>query len=285
VATRVLNIENFILKDLSATEGFTSLDQRYMWGGAKPAGLAADAKISVKYHLHDGTAGGADKINLASHVTGKLSKDNIDLISKTATMLSAADILMSTSSTQTISDQFNDKMDKTGGPISGPVTVSGTINSGFFMEFDAATTATSGTVGSNISDIYAESGISRRGLSTSSSGTLFAQSQRLRYGDYVACFRVKVDANISTNPVCKLYITDGTKETSLVITPNMFATAGQYDMVYLEFRHKNNHGTTARPNITVGTYFYGGVTNMNVDSVVVTPIHTTVYDDDTNTLL
>jgi hypothetical protein len=284
VAERLQNIENFILKDASAMDGFTNLDERYMWGGTKPSGLDSSVKLSIKYHLHDGTSSGADKIDLVNHVTGKLKKSNIDLTSGTQDMLTAQDIMLSTTSEKSVAERFTEKYDVTGGPINGPVSIAGAASSRFFIELDVAETNLTGTVGINVTDSKAESGVARRALSSGSSGKLFEHSHKLRYGDYVACFRVKVDSNTSTNNICKFYITDGYKETSLTVTPKMFTTANEYDMVYLEFRHQNNHGTSSRPALKIGAHFYNGITNLNIDSVVVLPIHTAVYDNDAATL-
>ena len=284
ISERLNDIENFMLYDESLSSGLLSLDERLMWGGKRPLISGSPAPlISIKQHLHSGTQGQATKIDLSSHVTGLLKKTNIDLTSNTISMLSASDIRMSTSSSQTIAEKFTEKMDKGGGTFTGNIIVQGNFTSRTHVELDAKDIPYSAGQGYTVSasDVYADSEYARKASSINGNGALCYQPVNLRYGKYVAIFRMKALANTSANTVARIAVkaTDGTTDLGVILLkPTDFAKANTYQSFFVEFDHEyfNGHNKTVIPQV----YFYTGVTDISVDSIVIEPITTALYDDD-----
>lgn len=284
VSQRFVGIENFTLYNESKELGFNTIDERLMWGGQRPS-IGGDPAplISIRQHIHSGTAGQADKISLTSHVTGLLKSVNIDLTSNSVNMLSASNIRMSTSSAQTISDKFDEKMDKGGGSFTGDVTIEGNFTSRGHVEMDAKDMLSSAGKGysASASDPYADSGYTRKAVSANTTGILCYKTVNLRYGKYVAIFRIKVLSNASTNTIAKIGIkaVNGTTDlAAILVKPTDFASANTYQSFFVEFDHGyfGGHYKTVTPQV----YFYTGVTDLSVDSIVIEPITTALYDDD-----
>lgn len=283
ISARIELIEDFIVMDRSIdVDGHANLDERYMWGGAWPTNpLNATeyaAPISIKTHRHDGTYQGASKISLYSEVTGLLGKANIDLTSGEASMVTAADIYMTTAKTQTINTALANKFDKSGGTITGEVNILGNFRSLTMAEIDAV--ATTKVVGADVTDINSYSGYARQGLSSNGTGVLSSLSIPFRYGKYVAAIRVKVASNVSNASVASILISDGTTThvTDSIVPSALKST--DYEMIYIEFEHKNRSGTSGKKNLSVVINFYSGITHLSIDSIVIQPVTTALYDDD-----
>ena len=289
VGDRILNLEVYTRKGDSASQGYSDLDERYMWGGTRPTVNSSPAPlISIKGHSHDGTSGQADKIDLGTHVSGNLSKVNLDISSGTTSMLTAQDIKMSSASSETIPQALANKMDKDGGTFSGDMAVEGNFKSLSFFEVEAKDTGYSTGLGyvESGSDNRAYSGYSRQATMAATSGLLSFSSHKLRYGRYVAVFRVKSSSISGSTPLAKFSIQEsidtvsGSTIEELVVTPDDFDVSGEYKEFYLEFKHANTAGISARTYIHPRIDFYTGVADLSVDSIVITPITTAIYDDD-----
>lgn len=286
VDERILSIENFTMKGESSVQGYLNLDERYMWGGSRPnIGETPVPLVSIVGHSHDGSVGQADKIDLSSHVSGLLSKYNIDITSGGSSMLTAQDIKISSASTETIPEALAKKMDKTGGSFEGNIVVEGSFNTLMNIEIDAKDTfyETGKSYVQSGSDNYAFSGYARKAGSAALTGTLSTVNAKLRYGKYVSAFRMKSSDSTSAQSLCKILVKDSVSNTNvaeLILQASDFDTVGEYKTFYLEFDHKNITGTSERGYIVPEVYFYTGIADLSVDSIVIVPITTAVYDDD-----
>lgn len=283
ISQRLDELEDFVVMDKSIDiDGHANLDERYMWGGAWPVNPLNPSQyalpVSIKTHRHDGTYQGATKINLYSEVTGMLGKSNIDLSSGGANMVTASDIYMSTAKTETINSAMSNKFDKTGGAITGPVVFGANARSLTMAEIDAYETTK--VVGSEVTDFNAYSGYARYAASAGSSGVMASIDVPFRYGKYVAAIRMKVSSIMSSASVAKITISDKLSvHATDTVRPNYFKDT-DYDTIYIEFDHKNRTGTAGKKNLKIDIEFYAGVTNMWIDSIVIQPVTTALYDDD-----
>lgn len=286
VDERIQDIETYTLMDDSSTNGYANLDERYIWGGTRPLVNSEPAPlISIKGHYHDGSPGQANKIDLAQHITGTLSKTYLDLDSGTPSMLSAQDIRMSEVSTETIPEVLETKFSKDGGTIDGNVVVVGSFKSLTHIELEAIDTYydTGKGFSQATGDNYAFSGYCRRGLMSNSAGTLLRSEEVLRYGKYVAAFRMKVSDNLSGQIICYLSILNSILDSRIEevsIRASDFDAPNEYKTFYLEFDHKNLYGSSTRAYIVPEVEFIPNIADLSIDSVVITPITTAVYDDD-----
>jgi hypothetical protein len=276
VAARLTDTEAFVMKGQMIDDHIpANLDERYMWGGPVPPDAAL---LSIFKHKHSGGDANPSKIELSSEVAGLLGKSNMDLVSGTESMLTAGDMYMSTAMTQKISDAIGGKFDKTGGEISGETNVSGNFSSLTSAEIDAYETLK--VVGSNSSDIGCYSGYSRKGISTDPSGLLLEKSIKLRYGKYVAAIRLRVGDNSSLSYLGRITMSDGYASHVVdYIVPNHLRST-DYEMIYIEFDHKNRIGSPGKKDLKIEIDFYTGVTSLDIDSIVIQPVTTAVYDDD-----
>lgn len=282
VAKRLDFLESFVVMSKSIDEdGFDNLDKKYMWGGSWPENPSNSnikaSPISIKTHRHTGDYKGAQKIDLTGEVTGNLSKNNLDLSSGSSDMLSSEDIYTSRAKTMTISRSLDSKYDKSGGVIGGSVTVSENFKCLTMAEIDA--TLTRKSTGIESQDYGAYSGYARKGLSGNKAGDILVWKEHFRYGQYVAGFRMKVKSNSSSTPILKITIGDGQEiHTTDTLSPNFFASS-DYEMFYIEFNHKNRVGTSGKKKLDIKIHFYNGITDLNIDSIVIQPVTTALYDD------
>lgn len=262
---------------MTALENYEDLDIRYggaLWG-AIPDGL----RPTILGHLHDGSGTGAPKIDVGLHVTGKLKKANINLVRTDATAITGEDIAVSASTDQTIASRFNDKLDKTGGTITGSgaqLVVNGPFNSRIYKEADAKDCIpSSGATGTSVADaIGAFSGTAVRGTPANAAGDLVAYTSTLRYGDYSLGLRMRVSSIASIQGIGKVKVYSGTTlMNEVVIVPSDFAGT-EYQMFYVGFTHKNDW------NVKVNVSWYGpaAACDLTIDSLVITPLHITAYD-------
>lgn len=264
---------------IGALEDYTDLDARY--GGATWNGLAPETRPTILGHLHSGTATGSSKIDLLSHVTGKLSKVNINLTRTDVNGITGEDIALSPATDQTIASKFNDKLEKTGGTIQGVgayLSVNGSFNSRVYKEEDAY--LCSGTTGTNIADTEAFSGTAKRVLSSNAAGNLIHYTSQLRYGDYSLAFRLRVSNIAPLQSIGKVKIYSGTTLTKEVeIIPSIFESTS-YQMFYVGFTHEDNI------NVNVDVYWYGVsiqppiACDLVIEGITITPLHLTAYDID-----
>lgn len=280
---RLEDLESFITLIDSQGRGYQDLDNRYMWGGEFPPGLTPGTLISVKYHQHSGEIGGAEKINVATDITGLLAKQNMRLgvsaSGDNSGMLTAGDIYLTTAANKTILKALDEKMDKAGGSFTGDVTVLGRFKSRIMAELEAVDTAH--FTGRDVIDPEADCGVARSALSTDGSGDLVRAMVNLRYGKYVAIVRCKVASKSSSIPVASFKIRDTSATGSPLILnrniqPNFFHTEG-YEHLYIEFEHKRIDGTSKAP-LEFFIEFNTGVTQLRIDSIVITPLTTALYD-------
>ena len=281
VAARLNEIERFVVMAKSKLDGHMDLDSRYMWGGSWPTDSNNNkaANISIKTHRHTGTFDNAQKINLSSEVTDKLSKLNIQLTSKDINMLTANDIYTTAAMTETISQSLDKKYDKTGGTISGNVFVQGNFRCLTMAEIDCKDTAK--VVGTDRQDYKAYSGYSRYASAATASGKLVETIVPLRYGKYVAGIRMKTGSQTSASPVIEVVISDqnnivATRDT---LAPNTFKT-NDYETFYIEFEHANRSGSVTKADAKIVINFFNGITSIDLDSIIIQPVTTAVYDDD-----
>lgn len=280
---------------IAALEDYEDLDERF--GGSTWRGLwTASHDVNgdpidgiplpptIMGHLHDGSTTGAPKIDLSRDVTGVLSKAGIDLANETG--ITGEDIKLSSGSTKTITERFDDKYDKTGGSLSGPVAVGGTFNSQIYKEADAYWLVPGvGSVGTQVADQDAYSGQARKVLASGGAGNLLYYGTNMRYGDYSVGLRMKVSSVDSPQAVGKVVVySSGTMVKTVDIIPNRFESV-EYQMFYVTFKHKR--GTSADKSVQVYVKWSGSSVvpveqscDLTADSIVITPVHPAVFDRD-----
>lgn len=245
---------------------------------------------TIMGHLHNGTQ--AQKIDLRSQVTYKLSSTNINLDRVTVGALTADLICLSATTDQTIASRFADKLDKVGGTISGNLAVSGQLNSMITKEVESKDGISSSTpTGTNVSDAGTNSGIARRGTPTDASGIIFTYASQLRYGDYSVGLRLKLSDASSTLSIGKFRVYSGQTlvSTSEIIpsklepiNPADLTQGADYQTIYAPLVHKVRDGVVDK-NVTVRVDWYGSSLvpaipcTMYMDSVVITPVNIAVY--------
>lgn len=277
---------NTVNDRISALEDYTDLDERYggaTWRSIYLAHLADPSKPkapTIMGHVHDGSATGAPKIDLALHTTGKLDKGRLDLSGSGA--LTGEDIRLNRNTTQTVAAKFDDKLDKVGGTIQGTnayLTINGPFNCYVYKEAEAyQCVPSSGAVGTNIADTGAFSGTARKATSSNAKGNVMHYSSKLRYGNYSLCLRMKVSNRAPLQSIGKVKICSGSTVMKQVeIIPARFQTT-DYEMFYVAFEHKGN------PTVNVYIEWYGTsvqpvvACDLTIDSLVITPLHVTTYD-------
>lgn len=259
---------------IEALEDYTDLDIRYIGiNSPQPA-------PTIMSHIHVGTPNGPPKIDLTNHVTGVLNKANINLLKTSPASLTAEDIYLThNQSAPSILDKFTEKLDKTGGKITGiGLDVEASFNSGVFKEIDAADTLK--TVGSNIYDTSAFSSTARKGVKTDARGELLnAYITRMRYLDYSIGIRAKVTNASITQSIGKIEVYSGSAlSKSVEIIPNNFFNTTGYEMIYIPFSHKGPSNFSVRIVIT----WYGTSASVPcdlfLDGIVINPVHLAAYD-------
>lgn len=277
ISGRFETIEAYIL--LKAN-GFLTIDERLMWGGPKPQGASL---ISIAHHLHDGTVGQADKIDLSRHVTGLLPRQNIDVTSGTSAMLTAETIYTSTGKSKTINGALGEKLDKlttNSQIVSGPVRFNNNMSSRMFVDLDAKDLPGMDTSAgySNVSDSEAYSGVARRALNSNVAGRLMARfsMEGLRYWNYSVGIRLKVSSiNKSLGKVCVFALGNGVSSEGIDIYPSDFDAAYEWQEIFFDYKFKRGSFTGAP--LFCDIWYHGGA-DLYIDSIVVMPIHTAVYD-------
>jgi hypothetical protein len=271
-----------------ALEDYTDLDARFggsTWRDLYTAHLADGSKPAaptIMSHLHDGSINGVAKIDLVSHVNGKLGKTNLNLIGTDPEGITGDDILLNNSTTVTVADKFNDKLDKTGGTITGTgalLTVNAPFNSRMYKELDAKDLTS--TTGINTADTGAFSGVARKATSASAAGTLIDTTVAMRYADYSIGIRAKATNASITQSIGKIRVYSAGVLTKIIeIIPANFFGGTDYEMLYVPFSHKGSGNW----NVRVAIDWYGAsivpaiACDLSIDSVMITPVHVTAYD-------
>ena len=92
-------------------------------------GIGWDSNQNLVNHTHSGAEGGPARIDLSSHVSGELSKDNINLDHDSEDSLKATDITVSSTDDRTIQSALANKLSKDGGVVDGTITADRFISS------------------------------------------------------------------------------------------------------------------------------------------------------------
>jgi hypothetical protein len=275
---------------IAGLEDYTDLDTRYGGSTWRTLFLAHEsngtnpAAPTIMSHLHDGSSNGAAKIDLALHVNGKLNKTNINLLRTDAGGITGADIALNSTTDVTVAAKFDDKLDKTGGIVAGAnsyLTVNSTFNSRMYKELDAKDTTY--TAGSNVADVNAFSGITRKAVAGSATGNLVDTTiAQMRYADYSMGIRAKVSDATITQSIGKIKVySAGTLVKSMEIIPNsLFNNSNKYEMIYVPFSHNGSGDWTVR---TVIEWYGSSVVptiacDLSVEGIMITPVHVTAYD-------
>lgn len=241
-------------------------DERY--GGTGWPGSNFSARPTLSKHNHNGAGGHPNKIVLTTEVQGLLPRTNINLTASVG--LTGANILTSSTNTNTIEASLNDMLSKsTGGIVNGFTqfkkgTRTNTIIECSAEQFSGLSAATL------VSDTSATSGRVVRG-----SGTAVATfhretlTQDLFFGRYVISMRVKA-SNIN-NRTNLLRITVGSQ--NFYFRGNEFTAANQFQNVYFVFEHN-----TANAPLTISKVATTGVVDVSIDNFYIHPIYPAVFD-------
>lgn len=262
---------------IAALEDYTDLDARY--GGPTWRSIAEGSRPTIMGHLHDGTATGASKIDLTQHVTGLLPKININ--ADRTTGLTGGDLYVDSATDKKITTAIGEKYDKTGGSITGDCQITGRFNSNIYQEADAYAVKTS--LGITVATPEAYSGTAVQAINnTTEAGTLITYIHTLRYGYYSLAVRMAVSAATSPLPIATIKVySDNTLLVSEDIYPNRFTAENVYEEQFVAFNH-HYAGTVNSKNIKINIDWLNNINSgatLSLDSLVITPLHVSVYDN------
>lgn len=278
VSARILNLES---KDY---------DARYIYK-VKPSSWAYNGDTDTLYthkHIGDG-ASGPSKIDLTAEVRNKLPKSSVQLTyGVDASPILGTDIRTSSSDERSLAEVVGNQFPRSAGssyPVTGDLYINQRFYSSMYAEWDASDFT---AVGNKVADADCYSGYTARmpsGANWFISGPGSGYT-KLRYGKYVIGFRIKLTAGSTltgTTVVCKVAagpVTPSNAEsvtTKKTVSVSDFESAGNYEMIYMTFDHKLYSGQN---KVYFGVYADSSTgTAIDVDSIVIMPSHTSVYDD------
>jgi hypothetical protein len=235
----------------------------------------ANTGSSIQEHKHNGVDSNPAKISLTAEVTGKLPVANIDLTSG-ATGLTGDNILLSKTSTSKISDALNDKLSlSTGGVVGKDATIDskGKTQTRWNLELDYRDRPVG--VGTQ-TDANASLGTSVKVTGNTFTTALIREMGSLYFGKYILIARLASDSLVNENMVeVVLETTGGTVIKRTTYKGTDFAVAGQYKQFYMPIDYDGANGIK---RIKVNKLNTTANVALNVDYVLVTPIHPAVFD-------
>lgn len=254
------------------------LDPRY-------GGVGWNPSQTLVSHTHTGTPGGPSKISLTQEVTGKLPKDNLNLVYNNASGLTGSDIAVSKEQSTTIAASINDKLSTSqGGVIQKSLQVKGRINSRFYADIDVTQVLPgSGTL---IVDSSTRSGQAVRFSNGADAYRgLVYNDVDLQYGKYIASIRMKTTNNTKNEALVhfEAYNQTGlptvwTLRNYKTIKSTDFLAANQWQTFYFVFDHVSD-----RPDGFLHFIMTRMKTATNYDLLFdyihICPAHPAIYDN------
>lgn len=233
---------------------------------------------TILTHTHGGGVEEAPKIDLASEVTGKVVKANIDL--SQATGVTGADLYMSTSSSSTIDGAIKDKLSTSeGGTIQKNLAVQG----GFASRTHREWTAKDVTGGSAITSVETLDNVARRFAGTSQQYVLAQAVPNLLCGKYVLGVRVRTNIKLQDSLLTLSFMeykqSSGgfTTKAQTEIRGSDFDSVNKYQMFYLVFEHETMD-EVGHNNVRIVRNSTGSSVNIDFDCAWISPIHPAVFD-------
>lgn len=241
-------------------------------------------------------------INLATSVTGKLLKTNIELDNTKDGALVASDLKMwANGSGIKLTDIIFGYLPITAGsqyPVTGDLHVQGNLYSRMHCEWNACEwraenigyTVTSATP---VTDAKSDRGaLATTGLENGECVFLIKQNGnlRLKYGNYVIGLRLRLAGCTATTGLGKITATNYSRGTEVPEVPSPGSTAtydltkddfpsSDYEMVYMLYEHKAFANLPGNPGVCISLHWNNvpGCGTLYVDSIFVEPMHTAVY--------
>lgn len=228
-------------------------------------------------HRHDGK-NNPSQIELSTEVTGKLPKHNILLKGQNA--LTASDIYVDGATT--ITTALNSKLNTSGGTVTGNLSVEQDFETKGKMQYSSFFEANTsdfvpleGTI-VTLNDAWQRAAIKNKTKGASGTDRLIGLCEvscnHLRYGDYAAIFRIKInwDKTPSSSEVIELVAISNTTEKMSIPASKL---KNGWNSLPLKFSHNYKSGNQVKLRIN---YNPTQPCNIHCDGVVVTPMHTAV---------
>lgn len=254
---------------------FNVLDSHNHDGRYGGSGWTVAAGQTLVGHTHTGAAGHPSQINLSGEVQGKLAKGFLDL---TATGLTGADVMISSTSSTKISDAVNDKLSVSeGGTIEKNLTVKGKMSTRTMREWDV----NDATAGTKIADNTTSTNQAVRGAGTADVRFIHETIKDFQYGKYVIGVRLKTSSMVTEDVAyIRLYNSIGgtwALNASTMIKGTDFDSAGQWQTFYLVADVEGNTANS-QPVIHIGKDATGASLNVDFDHAYIMPVTPAVFD-------
>lgn len=276
---------NSVSERISLLEDPSRYDGRFGGDGWEP-----EMGQTILSHEHLGGSNGAPLINLGTMTTGQLRKDQLQLGVSDEDPLTSEHIPYTSSDERSIKTLLGTKFDKNGGTISDNLVVQGNVNCRAFGEIDCKDMIGSGSTSGlaiNTADAEAYCGEAKYFSKTAgiSNEAVYVSSFPVRYNEYSVLVRVKSDNILSEGAFAKIGIY-GSNETlggyeilSRFIKCDELEAVGGYKTFYFTVKHRKYHTNPVDKKLYVKVWYYGdSFAHMWLDSITITPIHTSVTD-------